>query len=781
MRRALRVELVLLILLAVLTASSSVAQVVIATLPVGNNPSGIAFNSVTNKIYVANSLCNTVPCPSPGTVSIIDGVTHTTTTVNVGISPGAVAVNSTTNKVYVANLCGNDPTCQSQGTVTVIDGATLATTTLTVGYVPGPIAINSITNKIYVVNECPHAGIPSCNEDTPSTITVIDGATLATQNVSVGWAPAGVAVNSDTNTIYVANEVSSNSPSGTIAVINGMTLVVQNIPADSYTNGIAVDAVANKIYATNLCGADPSCVSDGTVTVLDGATLTTQSVPTGYFPIVVNVNDVTHKIYVANDCGDSSCSTQPTATVIDGTTLSTATVLVCTVSQNPVGVAVNTTTNQVYLPCNTVQTGVGGIVTDIDGATNNTIPIAVGDEPVGTAIDSVKNLVYVSNYADATVSVIGGATKLQFVPVPPCRLVDTRIGQGGNTIQGGTSESFPLPQLGGCSIPTTAAAYSLNVTAVPSGRLGFLTIWPSGQQLPGISLMNSLDGRIKANAAIVPAGVTGAVSVYVNNTSDVLIDIDGYFAPATGSTLAFYSLPPCRIVDTRGAVGNLGGPFLTGNQERDFPVLDSSCIPQNIGAQAYSFNVTAVPHPTGQRLGYLTVWPQGEPKPTVSTVNNPTGTIVANAAIVQAGTAGEVAVFPNNDTDLLIDINGYFAAPGQGGLSLYPTPPCRVIDTRNGNGAFVGQLAVTVQGSNCATSGTAQDYVLNATVVPQPTLGFLTLWADGQTQPGVSTLNAKDGAITSNMAVVPTTNGSVDAYANDLTQLILDISSYFAP
>ena len=70
---------------------------------------------------------------------------------------------------------------------------------------------------------------------------------------------------------------------------------------------------------------------------------------------------------------------------------------------------------------------------------------------------------------------------------------------------------------------------------------------------------------------------------------------------------------------------------------------------------------------------------------------------------------------------------------------------------------------------------------MNATVVPQPTLGFLTLWADGQTEPGVSTLNAKDGAITSNMAVVPTTNGSVDAYANDLTQMILDISSYFAP
>jgi hypothetical protein len=42
-------------------------------------------------------------------------------------------------------------------------------------------------------------------------------------------------------------------------------------------------------------------------------------------------------------------------------------------------------------------------------------------------------------------------------------------------------------------------------------------------------------------------------------------------------------------------------------------------------------------------------------------------------------------------------------------------------------------------------------------------------------------LNASDGSITNNMAIVPTNNGKVDAYASGLTQLILDISSYFAP
>ena len=75
----------------------------------------------------------------------------------------------------------------------------------------------------------------------------------------------------------------------------------------------------------------------------------------------------------------------------------------------------------------------------------------------------------------------------------------------------------------------------------------------------------------------------------------------------------------------------------------------------------------------------------------------------------------------------------------------------------------------------------AKAYVFNATVVPVGALGYLTLWPDGTNRPTVSTLNALDGSITNNMAIVPSNNGKVDAYASGLTQLILDISSYFAP
>ncbi len=69
-----------------------------------------------------------------------------------------------------------------------------------------------------------------------------------------------------------------------------------------------------------------------------------------------------------------------------------------------------------------------------------------------------------------------------------------------------------------------------------------LTIWPHGQSQPTVSTMNSLDGRVKANAAIVPAGMDGGVSVYVTDTTNVVLDIDGYFIPATDSALAFYPL-----------------------------------------------------------------------------------------------------------------------------------------------------------------------------------------------------------------------------------------------
>src|SRR5271156_2335212 len=250
-------------------------------------------------------------------------------------------------------------------------------------------------------------------------------------------------------------------------------------------------------------------------------------------------------------------------------------------------------------------------------------------------------------------------TGLQFIPVTPCRVADTRNGIGpfgGPELGAGASREFDIPQ-SACDIPSTAVAYSLNITVVPNASLNYLTLWPSGQALPNVSTLNS-DGRIKANAAITPAGTNGGVSVFVSDATQVILDIDGYFVSSgTASALAFYPLTPCRIADTRGATGSLGGPFISGGTSRAFPVQSSSCkIPTT--AKAYSLNVTAVPH---KALNYLTSWPTGEAQPNASTLNSSTGAVVANAAIVPAGSGGDISVFVSDDADVILDINGYFA------------------------------------------------------------------------------------------------------------------------
>jgi hypothetical protein len=378
---------------------------------------------------------------------------------------------------------------------------------------------------------------------------------------------------------------------------------------------------------------------------------------------------------------------------------------------------------------------------------------------------------------------------LQYVPLGiPCRAVDTRV--TGGPITGKTFRNFS-PGGGSCSITVPSSgliAYAMNVTVLPHGELGYLSVWPAGDLQPVVSTLNSPDGRVKANAAIVTGGTNGQVSVYVTDTADVVLDVSGYFVAeeAVPSTYTFFPITPCRAVDTR--LSTLGGPSLVGGQQRNFTFPSNSCIPaapSQIGG-AYSINVTVIPK-NGKPINYVTVWgtSQTEPDtPITSTVNDSTGTVVANAAIVTANPAGGISAFASQDADLVIDVNGYFAFSQfiPGGLSLYTLPPCRILDTRQSLEAFEGELKVPVTtDNNCSVPDTAKAYVLNATVLPAGTLNYLTLWEDGTTQPVVSTLNAEDGAITSTMASVGSTNGALDAFATQSTQLLLDISGYFAP
>jgi hypothetical protein len=172
--------------------------------------------------------------------------------------------------------------------------------------------------------------------------------------------------------------------------------------------------------------------------------------------------------------------------------------------------------------------------------------------------------------------------------------------------------------------------------------------------------LNSYNGTVVANAAIVPAGTNGAISVFVTDSTDVLFDANGYFAQPSDSSFKFYPVAPCRVADTRPAAGfsgAFGPPAMPANSQRSLPIPSSACGIPAI-AKAYSLNFTVVPKGP---LGFLTTWPTGGPVPVVSTLNSYSGAVLANAAIVPAGTFGAISVYVTDATDLVLDINGYFA------------------------------------------------------------------------------------------------------------------------
>lgn len=210
-------------------------------------------------------------------------------------------------------------------------------------------------------------------------------------------------------------------------------------------------------------------------------------------------------------------------------------------------------------------------------------------------------------------------TALNFVPIPPCRLADTRnpVGSfGGPSLQAAMPRNFPVLS-GYCGIPANASAYSFNITVVPAGFLGYLTIWPAGGTQPIASTMNSYLGVVVANAAIVSAGTNGAVSVYATNPTDVILDINGYFVAQSNATtqsvaLGTGSLPASSIglgntaigvgtlqVNSTGAynVGVGGSALLNNTTGSDNTAVGSAALGQNTGGgynSAFGYDALAV-------------------------------------------------------------------------------------------------------------------------------------------------------------------------------------------
>lgn len=122
--------------------------------------------------------------------------------------------------------------------------------------------------------------------------------------------------------------------------------------------------------------------------------------------------------------------------------------------------------------------------------------------------------------------------------------------------------------------------------------------------------------------------------------------------------LQFYSVTPCRVVDTRNPIGTNGGPALTENSSRDFRIRGNCGIPTT--ARAVSFNL-AVTQPSA--TSFLSVWPSGTPQPAASNINfNPSQFALSNGAIVGlSGNTNDLSVYNRwGSVHVIIDVNGYF-------------------------------------------------------------------------------------------------------------------------
>ncbi len=121
-------------------------------------------------------------------------------------------------------------------------------------------------------------------------------------------------------------------------------------------------------------------------------------------------------------------------------------------------------------------------------------------------------------------------TPLDFYPVAPCRVVDTRT---GSPLASGVSRTFTLA--GACGVPASAKAVAVNVTTIGSTARGNVTLWPADLAKPTTSVINFGAGETRANNAILMLATNGTGLLSAQGfladggTVHLVVDVAGYF------------------------------------------------------------------------------------------------------------------------------------------------------------------------------------------------------------------------------------------------------------
>jgi hypothetical protein len=148
-----------------------------------------------------------------------------------------------------------------------------------------------------------------------------------------------------------------------------------------------------------------------------------------------------------------------------------------------------------------------------------------------------------------------------FTAATPKRFVDTRDGTGAPVAKLGSSGQLSVAMRGAvipvngndAQIPQDASAVALNVTVVNPEAAGFVTVWPCSAARPNASNLNFVAGQVVPNNVVAPIGDQGSVCFYSSQSTDIIVDVSGYFTGSAGNQ--FVGATPKRFVDTRSSLG----------------------------------------------------------------------------------------------------------------------------------------------------------------------------------------------------------------------------------